>query len=83
MKNKFEIHITGDGETNNVQVKGKGKLLLDGLESFIAALLNCGASVEMIMNEVTHAIERSNTETKVIKTDKKGIEQAIEELLKD
>lgn len=27
--------------------------------------------------------QRSNTETKVIKTDKKGIEQAIEELLKD
>lgn len=42
MKNKFEIHITGDGKTNKVQCKGKGKLLLDGLESFIAALLNCG-----------------------------------------
>ena len=38
---------------------------------------------EMIMNEVTHAIQRSNTETKVIKTDKKGLEQAIKELLKD
>lgn len=83
MKNKFEIHITGDGKTNKVQCKGKGKLLLDGLENFIVSLLNCGVSVEMIMNEVTHAIERSNTETKVIKTDKKGIEQAIEELLKD
>lgn len=56
MKSKFEIHITGDGKTNKVQCKGKGKLLLDGLESFIAALLDSGASVEMIMNEVTHAI---------------------------
>lgn len=37
----------------------------------------------MIMNEVTHAIERSNTETKVIKTDKKGIEQMLKELLED
>lgn len=37
----------------------------------------------MIMNEVTHAIQRSNTETKVIKIDKEGLEQAIEELLKD
>lgn len=83
MKSKFEIHITGDGKTNKVQCKGKGKLLLDGLESFIAALLYSGASVEMIMNEVTHAIQRSNTETKVIKIDKEGLEQAIEELLKD
>lgn len=83
MKSKFEIHITGDGRDNQVQLKGKGKLLLDGLESFIVALLNCGASVEMIMNEVTHAIERSNTETKVIKTDKKGIEQMLKELLED
>lgn len=83
MKSKFEIHITGNGRNNQVQLKGKGKLLLDGLESFIVALLNCGASVEMIMNEVTHAIERSNTETKVIKTDKKGIEQMLKELLED
>ena len=83
MKSKFEIHITGDGRNNQDQLKGKGKLLLDGLESFIVVLLNCGASVEMIMNEVTHAIERSNTETKVIKTDKKGIEQMLKELLED
>lgn len=83
MKTKFEIHITGDGKNNQVHLEGKGKLLLDGLESFIVALLNCGASVEMIMNEVTHAIERSNTETKVIKTDKDGIEQMLKELLED
>lgn len=83
MKDKFKIHITGDGEDNHVQLEGKGKLLLDGLQSLIVALLNCGASIEMIMNEVTHAIERSSSDTKVIKTDKEGLEQMIEELLKD
>lgn len=83
MKNKFEIHITENDEAIRIQLKGKGEKLLEGLRRLIVSLLDSGASVEMIMNEVTHAIERSNTETKVIKTDKKGIEQAIEELLKD
>ena len=53
------------------------------MRRLIVSLLDSGASVEMIMSEVTKAIENSSSNTKVIKTDKKGLEQAIEELLKD
>lgn len=83
MKNKFEIHITENDEAIRIQLKGKGEKLLEGLRRLIVSLLDSGASVEMIMSEVTKAIENSSLNTKVIKTDKKGLEQAIEELLKD
>ena len=83
MKSKFEIHITENDEAIRIQLKGKGEKLLEGLRRLIVSLLDSGASVEMIMSEVTKAIENSSTNTKVIKTDKKGLEQAIEELLKD
>lgn len=83
MKSKFEIHITGNDEAIRIQLKGKGEKLLEGLRRLIVSLLDSGASVEMIMSEVTKAIENSSSNTKVIKTDKKGLEQAIEELLKD
>lgn len=83
MKSKFEIHITENDEAIRIQLKGKGGKLLEGLRRLIVSLLDSGASVEMIMSEVTKAIENSSSNTKVIKTDKKGLEQAIEELLKD
>jgi hypothetical protein len=83
MKSKFEIHITENDEAIRIQLKGKGEKLLEGLRRLIVSLLDSGASVEMIMSEVTKAIENSSSNTKVIKTDKKGLEQAIEELLKD
>ena len=83
MKSKFEIHITENDEAIRIQLKGKGEKLLEGLRRLIVSLLDSGASVEMIMSEVTKAIENSCSNTKVIKTDKKGLEQAIEELLKD
>lgn len=83
MKSKFEIHITENDEAIRIQLKGKGEKLLEGLRRLIVSLLDSGASVEMIMSEVTKAIENSSSNTKVIKIDKKGLEQAIEELLKD
>ena len=83
MKSKFEIHITENDEAIRIQLKGKGEKLLEGLRRLIVSLLDSGASVEMIMSDVTKAIENSSSNTKVIKTDKKGLEQAIEELLKD
>lgn len=83
MKSKFEIHITENDEAIRIQLKGKGEKLLEGLRRLIVSLLDSGASVEMIMSEVTKAIENSSSNTKVIKTDKKGLEQAIEEFLKD
>ena len=83
MKSKFEIHITENDEAIRIQLKGKGEKLLEGLRRLIVSLLDSGASVEMILSEVTKAIENSSSNTKVIKTDKKGLEQAIEELLKD
>ena len=83
MKSKFEIHITENDEAIRIQLKGKGEKLLEGLRRLIVSLLDSGARVEMIMSEVTKAIENSSSNTKVIKTDKKGLEQAIEELLKD
>ena len=83
IKSKFEIHITENDEAIRIQLKGKGEKLLEGLRRLIVSLLDSGASVEMIMSEVTKAIENSSSNTKVIKTDKKGLEQAIEELLKD
>ena len=83
MKSKFEIHTTENDEAIRIQLKGKGEKLLEGLRRLIVSLLDSGASVEMIMSEVTKAIENSSSNTKVIKTDKKGLEQAIEELLKD
>ena len=83
MKSKFEIHITENDEAIRIQLKGKGEKLLEGLRRLIVSLLDSGASVEMIMSEVAKAIENSSSNTKVIKTDKKGLEQAIEELLKD
>lgn len=83
MKSKFEIHITENDEAIRIQLKGKGEKLLEGLRRLIVSLLDSGASVEMIMSEVTKAIENSSSNTKIIKMDKKGLEQAIEELLKD
>ena len=78
MKSKFEIHITENDEAIRIQLKGKGEKLLEGLRRLIVSLLDSGASVEMIMSEVTKAIENSSSNTKVIKTDKKGLEQAIQ-----
>ena len=59
MKSKFEIHITENDEAIRIQLKGKGEKLLEGLRRLIVSLLDSGASVEMIMSEVTKAIENS------------------------
>ena len=61
MKSKFEIHITENDEAIRIQLKGKGEKLLEGLRRLIVSLLDSGASVEMIMSEVTKAIENSSS----------------------